>query len=234
VVGHGEITPNERRLEKALDYIRRTDTIRDVLISGGDPLALSDERLDWLLGRLHDIPHLEFVRLGTKMPAVLPQRITPQLCRVLRKYHPLWMSLHFLHPDECTQEAKQACSRLADAGIPLGSQTVLLKGVNDSVEVMKNLVHRLLMMRVRPYYLYQCDPISGSSHFRTSVAKGLEIIAGLRGYTTGYAVPTYVIDAPGGGGKIPLQPDCVVGREGDNLLLRNYEGQIFRYPDSVS
>jgi len=234
VVGHGEILPSEARLEKALDYIRQTPTVRDVLLSGGDPLALSDERLDWLLGQLRAIPHVEFVRLGTKMPAVLPQRITPELCRVLRKYHPLWMSLHFVHPEECTPESFRACGRLADAGIPLGSQTVLLKGVNDSVETMKELVHRLLLMRVRPYYLYQCDPISGSSHFRTPVAKGLEIIEGLRGHTTGYAVPNYVIDAPGGGGKIPLQPNYVAGRDGDFLLLRNYEGQVYRYPDPLA
>jgi lysine 2,3-aminomutase len=234
VVGHGEIIPSEKRLEMSLDYIRRNPVIRDVLLSGGDPLALSEERLDWILSRLRAIPHVEFVRLGTKMPAVLPQRITPQLCRVLRKYHPLWMSLHFVHPDECTVEAQQACNRLADAGIPLGSQTVLLKGVNDNVETMKQLVHKLLLMRVRPYYLYQCDPISGSSHFRTPVSKGLEIIQGLRGHTTGYAVPTYVIDAPGGGGKIPLQPDSVIGREDGFLLLRNYEGKIFRYPDEIA
>jgi lysine 2,3-aminomutase len=207
--------------------------VRDVLLSGGDPLTLSDERLEWILRELRAIPHVEFVRLGTKMPAVLPQRITPQLCRMLRRYHPLWISLHFTHPDECTLEAGTACGRLADAGIPLGSQTVLLKGVNDDVETLKRLYHQLLMMRVRPYYLYQCDPISGSSHFRTPVSKGLEIIAGLRGYTTGYAVPTYVIDAPGGGGKIPLQPDYVLGREGDYLLLRNYEGGVFRYPDPL-
>ncbi len=234
VVGHGELIPSESRLEKALEYIRQTPTIRDVLLSGGDPLAMSEDRLDWILTRLRDIPHVEFVRIGTKMPAVLPQRITPQLCRVLRKFHPLWMSLHFVHPDECTPESQRACARLADAGIPLGSQTVLLKGVNDNVETMKELVHRLLMMRVRPYYLYQCDPISGSAHFRTSVAKGLEIIEGLRGHTTGYAVPNYVIDAPGGGGKIPLQPNYVIGREGDDLLLRNYENKVFRYPDPVS
>jgi lysine 2,3-aminomutase len=231
VVGHGELIPSERRLERAFDYIRQTPEIRDVLISGGDPLALNEERLDWILTRLREIPHVEFIRIGTKMPAVLPQRITPQLCRVLRKFHPLWMSLHFTHPDECTPESARACGRLADAGIPLGSQTVLLKGINDNVETMKELVHRLLLMRVRPYYLYQCDPISGSSHFRTPVSKGLEIIEGLRGHTTGYAVPNYVIDAPGGGGKIPLQPNYVVGRDGDDLLLRNYEGQTFRYPD---
>ncbi len=231
VVGHGEITPNETRLRVALDYIRRTPQIRDVLLSGGDPLALADHRLDWLLGELRAIPHLEMVRLGTKMPAVLPQRITPQLTRVLRRHHPFWMSLHFMHPDECTPETYRACARLADAGIPLGAQIVLAKGVNDDVETMKRLVHHLLRMRVRPYYLYQCDPISGSSHFRTSVAKGLEIIEGLRGHTTGYAVPTFVIDAPGGGGKIPLQPAYAVGREADDLLLRNFEGRLFRYPD---
>lgn len=233
VVGHGEMSPNEQRMEKVFNYLQNTPVVRDVLISGGDALALSDEKLDWILGRLRAIPHIEFVRIGTKMPAVLPQRITRELVRVLRKYHPLWMSIHFLHPDECTEESKQACERLADAGIPLGSQTVLLKGVNDSVETMKQLVHRLLMMRVKPYYLYQCDPISGSAHFRTPVSKGLEIMEGLRGHTTGYAVPTFVIDAPGGGGKIPLQPNYVVGRDGDWLVLRNFEGQEFRYPDPV-
>jgi lysine 2,3-aminomutase len=233
VVGHGHSGPDDAHLAAALDYIRRTPRIRDVLVSGGDPLTLSDERLEWLLGQLRQIPHVEIVRLGTKVPTVLPQRVTPQLCRMLRRYHPLFMSLHFIHPDECTPETTEACTRLADAGIPLGSQTVLLRGVNDDVEVMKELMHRLLLMRVRPYYLYQCDPISGSSHFRTPVSKGLEIIQGLRGHTSGYAVPSFVIDAPGGGGKIPLQPDYVVGREGDDLLLRNYEGRIFRYPDPL-
>jgi lysine 2,3-aminomutase len=230
-VGHGEIQPNTQRLEAIFHYLEDTPTVRDVLISGGDPLALSDDRLEWILSRLRDIPHIEFVRIGTKMPAVLPQRITPEFCSMLKQFHPLWMSVHFLHPDECTPEAAQACSMLADAGIPLGSQTVLLKGVNDDVEVMKQLVHKLLLMRVRPYYLYQCDPISGSSHFRTPVSKGLEIIQGLRGHTTGYAAPTYVIDAPGGGGKIVLSPETVVGRDGDDLLLKNFEGKTFRYPD---
>jgi lysine 2,3-aminomutase len=234
VVGHGEIAPNEARLEKILAYLREHTEIRDVLISGGDPLAVSDEKLDSVLSRLRAIPHIEFVRIGTKMPAVLPQRITPSLVRVLRKYHPLWMSVHYLHPDECTIDSQRACERLADAGIPLGSQTVLLKGVNDEVDTMKQLVHKLLRMRVRPYYLYQCDPISGSSHFRTTVDKGLEIIEGLRGHTTGYAVPTYVIDAPGGGGKIPLQPNYFVRRDGDWVVLRNFEGKEYRYPDPVS
>ena len=220
-------------LEAAIDYIRRTPAIRDVLISGGDPLTLGDERLKWLLERLRAIPHVEIIRIGTKVPAVLPQRITPALVRMLRKFHPLWLSLHFTHPDECTPEAHKACARLADAGIPLGSQTVLLRGINDNVETMKSLVQRLMRMRVRPYYLYQCDPISGSSHFRTSIESGLEIIRGLRGFTTGYAVPTYVIDAPGGGGKIPLMPDYVVGKENGNILLRNYENRLFGYPAAL-
>ncbi len=231
VVGHGEISAGEARLTRALDYIRATPTIRDVLLSGGDPLSLKDEKLDWLLGQLRSIPHVEFVRIGTKMPAVCPQRITPALVKMLRKHHPLWMSIHYMHPSECTPESYRACARLADAGIPLGAQTVLLRGVNDSVPVMKRLMHNLLMMRVRPYYMYQCDPISGSSHLRTTVEKGLEIIEGLRGHTTGYAVPTYVIDAPGGGGKIPVQPGYMLGRDGDEWVLRNYEQKQFRYVD---
>lgn len=232
VVGHGALHPNRTRFEKALAYIESRPEIRDVLISGGDPLLLSDDRLEWILSRLRRIPHVEIIRLGTKVPAVLPQRITPQLVRMLRRYHPLWMSLHFTHPDECTLEAQRACGLLADAGIPLGSQTVLLKGVNDTVETMKNLVQHLMKMRVRPYYLYQCDPISGSAHFRTTVEAGMEIIRGLRGFTTGYAVPTYVVDAPAGGGKIPLMPDYIEGREGRDLVLRNYEGGRYRYPDA--
>jgi lysine 2,3-aminomutase len=233
VVGHGELMPQENRLMAAFDYLRRTPQIRDVLISGGDALALGDDKLEWILGQLRSIPNIEFIRIGTKMPAVLPQRITRELVRMLRRFHPIWMSLHFIHPEECTPETAQACARLADAGIPLGSQTVLLKDVNDTVETMQQLMHKLLLMRVRPYYLYQCDPISGSSHFRTPVSKGLEIIEGLRGHTTGYAVPTYVIDAPGGGGKISLQSNNVLGREGDWLLLRNHEGREYRYHDPL-
>jgi len=231
VVGHGRLFFNRRRLEQALEYIRRTPTIRDVLLSGGDPLTLGDARLEWLLTRLRQIKHVEIIRIGTKVPAVLPQRITPQLVRMLRRFHPLWMSLHFTHPDECTPEAFRACQRLADAGIPLGSQTVLLRDINDSVDTMRDLVHHLMRMRVRPYYLYQCDPISGSSHFRTPVEKGLEIIHGLRGFTSGYAVPTYVIDAPGGGGKIPLMPQYCQGHDSAGLGLKNYEEKLFHYPD---
>ncbi len=231
VVGQGELQPNRARLELGLDYIRSTPAIRDVLLSGGDPLTLSDDKLDWLLGELRSIPHVQFVRIGTMVPMVMPQRVTPALVRMLRRHHPLWLSIHTTHPDEFTSEAVRACRRLADGGIPLGSQTVLLKGVNDSVPVLRDLMHRQLMSRVRPYYLYQCDPISGSAHFRTSVDEALELIRGLRGHTTGYAVPTYVIDAPGGGGKIPLQPESVLGRDGDDLLLRSYTGTVHRYPD---
>jgi lysine 2,3-aminomutase len=229
----GEYLFNTSQWERALDYIRSTPAIRDVLLSGGDPLVLSDERLEWLLSRLRGIPHVEFLRVGTKVPAALPQRITPALVRMLKRYHPLWLSVHFTHPDELTPEVARACARLADAGIPLGSQTVLLAGVNDDLEVLRRLFHGLLKLRVRPYYLYQCDPVAGSAHFRVPVEKGLEIMAGLRGYTTGYAVPTYVIDAPGGGGKIPLQPDYYLEREGDDVVLRNYEGNLYRYPDPL-
>jgi lysine 2,3-aminomutase len=233
MVGHpgGEYRFSTDQWERAVAYIEATPSIRDVLLSGGDPLTISDEKLAWLLDRLRHIPHVEFLRLGTKVPAVLPQRITPSLVRMLKRFHPLWMSVHFTHPVELTPEVRQACERLADAGIPLGSQTVLLARVNDDVDTMRRLMHGLLTMRVKPYYLYQCDPISGSGHFRTPVEKGLEIIRGLRGFTSGYAVPTYVIDAPGGGGKIPLQPEYVIGRDGDDLLLKNYEGHVYRYPD---
>jgi lysine 2,3-aminomutase len=234
VVGHGGINASRSRWERAIEYIEKTPTIRDVLLSGGDPLTLSDDRLEWVLSRLRRIPHVEIIRLGTKVPAVLPQRITPKLVKMLKRYHPLWMSLHFTHPDECTPETHKACTMLADAGIPLGSQTVLLKGINDNVETMGELMHRLMKMRVRPYYLYQCDPITGSGHFRTPIQKGLEIIQGLRGFTSGYAVPTYVVDAPGGGGKIPLMPDYVKEHTRDELILTNYENKIYSYPDPVA
>ena len=231
VVGHNSIHPGRQRLEAAFSYIAAHPEIRDVLLSGGDPLLLGDEQLNWVLSRLRQIPHVEIIRIGSKVPAVLPQRITPVLVRMLHKHHPLMLSLHFVHPDECTPEASKACARLADAGIPLGSQTVLLAGVNDDASTMASLMHGLLKMRVRPYYLYQCDPISGSAHFRTPVDKGLDILRALRGHTSGYAVPTYVIDAPGGGGKIPLMPDSVLGRDTDGLALRNYEGGLYHYPD---
>jgi lysine 2,3-aminomutase len=234
MVGHtGEFHASYGQYQQAIDYIAAHPEIRDVLLSGGDPLTMADDRLEWILTRLRAIEHVEFIRIGTKVPAVTPQRITPEFVAMLRKFHPLWMSIHFMHPNEMTPEVVQACERLADAGIPLGSQTVLTRGVNDDVETMKALMHRLLKARVRPYYIYQCDPISGSSHLRTPIEKGLEIMDGLRGHTTGYAVPTFVVDAPGGGGKIPLLPNYYVGREGDDVLLRNFEGQVYRYPDPV-
>jgi lysine 2,3-aminomutase len=227
----GEYQFSTRQWEGALAYLAAHDEVRDVLLSGGDPLSIGDDKLDWLLTRLRAIPHIEFIRIGTKIPVVLPQRITRPLVKMLKKHHPLWMSIHVTHPDELTVEASEAIARLADAGIPLGSQTVLLKDVNDDAAVMKRLMHGLLMRRVRPYYLYQCDPIRGSSHFRTPVEKGLEILQALRGHTTGYATPMFCVDAPGGGGKILVAPDSVVGRSGDDLVLRNFEGALFRYPD---
>ena len=227
----GEYQFSPKQWEQALAYLEQHTEVRDVLLSGGDPLSISDDKLDWLLTRLRAIPHIEFIRIGTKIPVVLPQRITRDLVKMLRKHHPLWMSIHATHPRELTAETTEAFARLADAGIPLGSQTVLLKGINDDIAVMKPLMQGLLRRRVKPYYLYQCDPIRGSGHFRTSVDKGLEIIDGLRGHTTGYACPQFVIDAPGGGGKILLAPDPVVGRDGADLLLRNFEGGIYRYPD---
>jgi lysine 2,3-aminomutase len=233
VVGNpgGEYQFSSRQWEQALAYLERHTEVRDVLLSGGDPLTLGDEKLDWLLGRLRAIKHIEFLRIGTKVPVVLPQRITKTLVKILAKHHPLWMSIHFTHPNELTPEVSESTARLADAGIPLGSQTVLMKGINDDIAVMMPLMQGLLKRRVRPYYLYQCDPIRGSAHFRTTVEKGLEIIQGLRGHTTGYATPIFAVDAPGGGGKVQIAPDCVVGRDGSNLLLRNFEGAIYRYPD---
>jgi len=230
-VGRGSHRFSPAQWERALAYIEKTSTVRDVLLSGGDPLTMPGERLEYLMGRLSRMPHVEIVRIGTKVPVVLPQRITGALVRMLKRYHPVWMSVHFTHPDELTPEVAAACGRLADAGIPLGSQTVLLKGVNDEVQTLRRLFCGLLRLRVRPYYLYQCDPICGSSHFRTTVEEGLDIVGRLRGHITGYAVPTYVVDAPGGGGKIPLLPDYVVGRDGSDLLLRNYAGNVYRYPD---
>jgi lysine 2,3-aminomutase len=234
MVGAGGFLPEKSMWETALDYIRAHPEIRDVLLSGGDPLILSDQRLDWILSRLAAIPHVEFLRIGTKVPAVLPYRITDGLLSVLRKYHPLFFSIHFTHPDELTLEVREACNRLADAGIPMGGQTVLLKGVNDDPAVMKELNLGLLRMRCKPYYLHQCDPIQGSAHFRTSISKGQDIIRSLHGHTTGYAVPTYMVDTAGGGGKVPVGPDYQLGREGDYVNLSNYEGKETRYWDPVS
>ncbi|MCX6238662.1 MAG: KamA family radical SAM protein [Bacteroidia bacterium] len=217
--------------DRAIEYIAANEQIRDVLISGGDPLTLSDARLEYLLSRLRAIPHVEIIRIGTKIPVVLPMRITKSLIKIIKKYHPVMMSLHFSHPDELSIETKEACNRLADGGIPLGSQCVLLKGVNDQVETFMRLNHELLKVRVRPYYIYQCDPIPGSAHFRTEVKKGIEIIKGLHGFTSGYAVPHFVIDAPGGGGKIPLLPESIKSVDKDGITLVNYLGKEYIYPE---
>lgn len=219
--------------EQGIRYIESHPEVRDVLLSGGDPLLLADRKLDYLLGRLRAIDHLEFIRIGSRIPIFLPQRVTPELCEILTKYEPVWMSIHANHPKECTLEVKEACDRLARAGVPLGNQSVLLKGVNDDAETMKALVHRLLRMRVRPYYLYQCDLITGSAHLRADVLKGLEIIENLRGHTSGYAVPQFVIDAPGGGGKVPINPEYVKVVNDDEVVIRNYEGRMFRYSRHV-
>lgn len=216
--------------EQGLRYIEAHPEIRDVLLSGGDPLLLSDKKLDHLLGRLRAIPHVEFIRIGSRIPVFLPQRITSELCEVFKKHGPIWMSIHVNHPKEATQELKDACERLSYAGVPLGNQSVLLRGVNDDAEVMKALVHRLLRMRVRPYYLYQMDLITGGAHFKADVRKGIEIIQALRGHTTGYAVPQYVIDAPGGGGKVPINPEYLENITDDEVVFRNFEGREFRYP----
>jgi len=216
--------------ENALKYIERHTEIRDVLLSGGDPLLLSDTKLDYILGRLREIPHVEFIRIGSRVPVFLPQRITPQLQDVFRRRGPVWMSIHVNHPKECTEELYGACERLSFAGVPLGNQSVLLRGVNDDVEVMKSLVHRLLMMRVRPYYLYQCDLITGSRHLRADVRKGIEIIRALRGHSTGYSVPQFVIDAPDGGGKVPVNPEYVQEITDTEVIMRNFEGREYRYP----
>jgi len=231
LVGSNERPITQGNFEEVLKYLRTHKKVRDVLLSGGDPLLLENERLEEILSRLRMIPHIELLRIGTRVPVTLPQRITVGLVRMLKKYHPLMISIHFTHPKEITDAVRRACNELADGGIPLGSQTVLLKGINDKPYVMKKLVHELLKIRVRPYYIYQCDLAMGTEHFRTSVATGIQIIEKLRGHTTGYAIPTYVIDAPGGGGKIPIEPDYVISKGKGKLVLRNYEGQVFEYPE---
>lgn len=217
--------------DEAIAYLTNHTEIRDVLLSGGDPLLFSDDKLDNLLTRLREIPHIEFVRIGTRVPIFLPQRITPELCRILQRHHPLWMSIHTNHPRELTTEVRDALAMLANHGVPLGNQSVLLAGVNDSLPVMKSLVQKLLRCRVRPYYLYQCDLIQGSAHLRAPVAKGIEIIEGLRGHTTGYAVPQFVIDAPGGGGKVPVNPGYIFFHDREKVVFRNFEGKVFEYPE---
>ena len=218
-------------IDAAIDYIARTPQVRDVLLSGGDALLVSDDRMEYIISKLRAIPHVEVIRIGSRVPVVLPQRITPELVEMLKKYHPIWLNTHFNHPDEITEESRAAVTRLADAGIPLGNQSVLLAGINDCTHVMKRLVHELVKMRVRPYYIYQCDLSLGIEHFRTPVSKGIEIIENLRGHTSGYAVPTFVVDAPGGGGKTPVMPNYVISQSPGKVVLRNYEGVITTYTE---
>ena len=233
-VGDTDSIPNKEQIEKCLDYIRQTPKIRDVLLSGGDPFLLSDEMIDWILTELRKIEHVEIIRIGTRTPVVLPYRITDDLVDILSKHHPVWINTHFNHPRELTNSSREALSKLANAGIPLGNQSVLLSGVNDCPRIMKALVHKLVFNRVRPYYLYQCDLSEGLSHFRTPVGKGIEILESLIGHTSGFCVPTYVIDAPGGGGKIPVMPNYLISWSTNKVVLRNYEGVITTYkePDS--
>jgi lysine 2,3-aminomutase len=231
LVGGTEDIVSREEIDNAIKYIERATEVRDVLISGGDPLVLADEQLEDIIRRVRAIDHVEIIRIGSRMPVVCPQRITPELCAMLRKYHPLYLNTHFNHPNEVTPESERACAMLADAGIPLGNQSVLLRGVNDCAHVMKKLVQELVRIRVKPYYYYQCDLAEGTAHFRTSVAKGIEIYESLRGHTTGFAVPTYIIDAIGGGGKTPVYPNYVISQAPGQVILRNYEGVISRYTE---
>ena len=219
------------QIDKCIEYIRDHSEVRDVLISGGDPFVMSDNRLEYIIKKLTDIPHVEIVRIGSRAPVVIPQRITAELCDMLRKYHPIWINTHFNHPNEITEESVRACRMLADAGIPLGNQSVLLAGINDCVHVMKNLVQKMAQIRVRPYYIYQCDLSVGLEHFRTPVSKGIEIIEALRGHTSGFCVPTFVVDAPGGGGKTPVMPDYIISQTPNKIVLRNFEGVITTYSE---
>jgi lysine 2,3-aminomutase len=231
IVGDPTQNFNRKDHEAQLEYLRRTPQVRDVLISGGDGLTLAPKLFESILRGLREIPHIEIIRIGSRVPVFLPQRIDDELCEMLQKYHPLWINLHFNHPDEITPEVSRAVDRLTKAGLPVGNQSVLLAGVNDCVHIQRSLVHKLVANRIRPYYLYQCDLVEGSGHFRTPVGKGLEIMEGLRGHTSGYAVPTYVIDAPGGGGKIPVMPNYLISYSDHKVVLRNYEGYITTYEE---
>ncbi len=233
IVGDPTATFSRAEFELQLEYLRRTPQVRDVLLSGGDPLTLAPKILEELISRLREIPHIEIIRIGSRVPVFMPMRVTQELCDMLQKYHPLWLNIHVNHSSEISAELYEACDRLSRAGIPLGNQSVLLAGVNDCVNVQRKLVHDLVRMRVRPYYLYQCDLVEGAGHFRTPVAKGIEIIEGLRGHTSGYAVPTYVVDAPGGGGKIPVSPNYMISASDHKVALRNYEGFITAYEEPV-
>ncbi|MFX0101909.1 MAG: KamA family radical SAM protein [Candidatus Hodarchaeota archaeon] len=234
-VGTEKMKVPVEQILKGIDYIKDHKEVRDVVLSGGDPFLLSDKKLEFILSRLRKIPHLEIIRIGTRTPCVLPQRITPDLCNMLKKYHPLYINTHFNHPYEVTEESKKACEMLANAGIPLGNQSVLLKGVNDEPGILKELYQKLLTMRVKPYYLFQADFVQGSNHFRTTIESGLEIIESLRGHTSGLAVPHYVVDVPGGGGKIAVIPNPVIEHSPERILLKNYMGETFEYliPEAV-
>ena len=235
MIGTPEGVVTRKEVDEGIAYLREHREVRDVVLSGGDPLMLKDDYLEYILSELRSIPHLEILRIGTRVPSSLPQRVTPELCEMLKKYHPLFMNLHFNHPDEITPEASLACNRLADAGIPLGCQTVLMKGVNDETEILKRLFQKLLTIRVKPYYLYQADLTRGANHFRTPVSTGLRIIRELQGFTSGMAIPHFVIDAPGGGGKIPVLPqDYLVSMEDGDVVLKNYDGKVYTYPEVSS
>jgi len=233
-VGDVDFIPSKEVIKKGIEYIRNTTCVRDVLLSGGDPFLLSDDYLDWILQEIRSIPHVEVIRIGTRTPVVLPYRINDKLIKVLQKYHPLWINTHFNHPREISSSSKEALKKLADAGLPLGNQSVLLAGVNDCPRIMRQLVHKLVQNRVRPYYLYQCDLSEGLSHFRTPVGKGIEIIESLVGHTSGFAIPTYVIDAPGGGGKIPIMPNYIISWSTNKVILRNFQGVITSYQEPES
>jgi lysine 2,3-aminomutase len=231
IVGDPSQTFSRKEFEAQLDYLRHTPQVRDVLLSGGDPLVLAPKLFEEIIGRLREIEHIEIIRIGSRVPVFLPMRVTQEMCDMLQKYHPIWMNIHVNHANEITQELAEACDRLTRAGVPLGNQSVLLAGVNDSVHLQRDLVHKLVRMRVRPYYLYQCDLVEGAGHFRTTVSKGIEIIEGLRGHTSGYAVPHFIVDGPGGGGKIPVMPNYVVSQAPGKVILRNYEGLITTYTE---
>ena len=231
MAGQKDEARTRQQIDNGIEYIRNTPAVRDVLLSGGDAMLMSDNRLEYILSELRKIDHVEIIRIGTRTPVVMPQRITPEFCEMVRKYHPVWLNTHFNHPNEITPDSKRATALLADSGVQLGNQSVLLRGVNDCVHVMRKLVNGLAYIRVRPYYLYQCDLSLGLSHFRTPISKGLEIIEGLRGHTSGFCVPTYVVDAPGGGGKIPVMPNYLISQNPDHVVLRNYEGVITTYKE---
>ncbi|MBM4423190.1 MAG: lysine 2,3-aminomutase [Chloroflexi bacterium] len=231
IVGDPSQTFSRKEFEAQIDYLERTPQVRDVLFSGGDPLVLAPKLLEEIISRVRAIPHIEIIRIGSRVPVFLPMRVTEELCDMIQKYHPFWMNIHVNHPNEITPELAQACDRLTRAGVPLGNQSVLLAGVNDSVHIQRQLVHELVKMRVRPYYLYQCDLVDGAGHFRTSVSKGIEIIEGLRGHTSGFAVPHFIVDAPGGGGKIPVMPNYVLSQAPGKVVLRNYEGFVTTYTE---